>query len=557
MQAEKILRVMLEKLVSEWGIEWPKKAQIEPPKERSFGDLAINLAMVAAPELKKKPRDLALEISNYLLDTAPPESPLQGPTIETAEVAGPGFVNVRFSADFWRNLVNLVLERENYGHGDWGKNKRILLEFVSANPTGPLHIGHGRGAAVGDSLARILRASGYDVFTEYYINDAGRQMNLLGLSIYLRALEVLGQDFEKPEDWYKGEYIVELAREVLVMHPDLAEMPEKRALDICQEHGIKGILDGIKKDLEDFGVVFDEWFSEKELLHSGEVAEVLAGLKNQRLTYEEDGALWFDSTKFGDDKNRVLRKASGDLTYFASDIAYHSNKFKRGFNLLVDIWGADHHGYMPRMKAGVEALGRSPEDLKIILVQLVNLLRNGEAVAMSTRAGEFVTLAQVIEEVGADAARFMFLSRKSDSQLDFDLELVRSKSMDNPVYYVQYAHARVMSILSKAKERQIEPGSPDKDTLSWLGSAGELEILRLLDAFPDTVASAASTLSPHLVSFYLQELAGVFHRYYSTHSVLDAGEEKLVQARMLLVMAVSRVIKNGLQLLGVKSPDKM
>jgi arginyl-tRNA synthetase len=467
---------------------------------------------------------------------------------------------VAFTPGFWQETVLDVLrDGQAYGVLTIGNGTKIQVEFVSANPTGPLHIGHGRGAAVGDSLARVLRAAGFTVETEYYINDAGRQMRILGMSILYRYKELLGEPVAEPEDYYRGEYVVPLAQAMVDAHGRaLLDMPEEKATDICRLHGEREILAGIKKDLEDFRVHHDVWFPESTLLAAGAVDAAFTELRDKKLAYDQDGAFWFASTAFGDDKDRVLVKSGGELTYFASDIAYHADKFRRGFDVVVDIWGADHHGYVPRMKACVAALGRDPEaSLKVILVQLVNLLKGGEQIAMSTRAGKFETLADVVAEVGADAARFMFLSRKSDSHLDFDLDAVKEKSMDNPVYYVQYAHARVRSLFAKAAERGLDVPAAGPELLARLATDEDLELLRLLEQYPDTVAAAARSFSPHLVSFYLRELAGRLHRYYTVCPVLTAGDDTLVAARLRLLEAVAQVVRNGLDLLGVCAPEKM
>ena len=533
------------------GLDWPAKAVIEPPREAKFGDVAANLALVAAQAAGIKPRELAEKLKSAVL--------AKDPSLESVEVAGPGFLNFRFRKSFWQAaLTEIHAQGEDWGRVRLGNGAKVQVEYVSANPTGPLHIGHGRGAAVGDSLARILRAAGYEVSTEYYINDAGRQMRLLGLSVWLRYRELCGESVEWPEDYYHGGYIVDLAKELLELKGrDLLELAHAKGVELCRVYGEDAILSGIKKDLSDFRVEHEVWFRESSMLETGMVQRTLDALKQAGLAYEQDGALWFASSTLGDDKDRVLRKSSGDLTYFASDIAYHAQKFKRGFQSVVDIWGADHHGYIGRMKAAVSALGRNPDDLKVVLVQLVNLLRAGEPVAMSTRSGEFETLSDVIAEVGVDAARFMFLSRKSDSHLDFDLELVKQQSMDNPVYYVQYGHARICSVYAKAAERGIEPGLAGPETLALLDSAEDMDILKQLDEFPDAVAGAAAALSPHVVSFYLRELAAKLHRYYSAHQVLAAERPELVQARLYLLGAVRLTLARGLDLLGVHAPQRM
>ncbi|EFL50507.1 arginyl-tRNA synthetase [Solidesulfovibrio fructosivorans JJ]] len=552
MRATEHLRGLLEEALQKRGIAWPAKTTIEAPRDKSHGDLATNVAMMATKAAKMPPRQLAGELREELLAASP--------DLADVAVAGPGFINVTFTPGFWqRTVLDVAGSGDRYGRLNIGEGTRIQVEFVSANPTGPLHIGHGRGAAVGDSLARVLRAAGFAVETEYYINDAGRQMRILGQSILYRCRELAGKDVTEPEDYYRGDYVKELARELLDREGEgLLDLPEDKATDICRLYGEKEILDGIKKDLREFRVGHDVWFPESKLFAAGAVARTFDDLRAKNLAYDKDGALWFATTNFGDDKDRVLVKSGGDLTYFASDIAYHDDKFRRGFDVVVDIWGADHHGYVPRMKACVAALGRDPEtSLKVILVQLVNLLKGGEQIAMSTRAGKFETLADVVAEVGADAARFMFLSRKSDSHLDFDLDAVKEKSMDNPVYYVQYAHARVKSLFAKAAERGVTPREATPELLSKLDTPEDLELLKLLEQYPDTVASAARTFAPHLVSFYLRDLAGQLHRYYTVNPVLASGDAELTVARLALLDAVATVVRNGLDLLGVSAPDKM
>jgi arginyl-tRNA synthetase len=547
MRAKIHLESALKKALDTFGWAWPEKAVIEPPKDKQFGDMSANVAMMLAKEARKAPRAIAEDIKEALS---------ADPLIEKIDIAGPGFLNFTFAPSFWQETVSAVRDAgEDYGKSTMGNGSRVQVEYVSANPTGPLHIGHGRGAALGDSLVRILEKAGYDVEAEYYINDAGRQMLILGGSILYRARLEKGVDVPEPEDFYKGDYIADIAREVLKLHPDLLDKPEDEALEICKVYGKDDILDGIKEDLAAFGVRHDVWFSEKSLVTDGKVDETFADLTASGMGYAADGAFWFKSTELGDDKDRVLRKSNGDTTYFASDIAYHDNKFKRGFDLVVDIWGADHHGYVPRMMAACEALGK-PGGLHVILVNLVNLLRDGQPIAMSTRAGQFETLKDVVDEVGSDAARFMFLSRKSDSKLDFDLELVKQKSMDNPVYYVQYAHARICSLNKKATEagKSAAPVSPE--SLALLDTEWDMEILRLLDQYPDFVEAAARAQSPHMISMYLQELASTLHRYYTNCHVLSAGDD-VAAARLMLLDCVAGVVKNGLGLLGVNAPESM
>jgi len=547
MRAKIHLENALKAVLADKGWEWPEKAVIEPPKDKKFGDMSVNVAMMLAKQAKKAPRAIAEDIVAAMEGDA---------LIEKIDIAGPGFLNFTFGQSFWHETVGVIKEAgEAYGTSDMGNGTKVQVEYVSANPTGPLHIGHGRGAALGDSLTRIMEKAGYEVEAEYYINDAGRQMLILGGSILFRAKELGGQEVTQPEDFYKGAYIKDIAADVMKANPTLLEMDEAEATEICKVYGKDVILEGIKEDLAAFGVRHDVWFSEKSLVTDGKVDETFADMTKSGMGYESDGAFWFKSTELGDDKDRVLRKSNGDTTYFASDIAYHDNKFKRGFDLVVDIWGADHHGYIPRMMAACEAIGHK-DQLHVILVNLVNLLRDGNPIAMSTRAGQFETLKDVVDEVGSDAARFMFLSRKSDSRLDFDLELVKQKTMDNPVYYVQYAHARICSLNVKAEEAGIKAAEVCVESLALLDTKYDMEMLKLLDQYPDFVEAAARTQAPHIISMYLQELASALHRYYSNCHVLSA-ESDIASARLMILNCVAGVVANGLSLLGVSAPESM
>ncbi len=522
---------------------------ISVPKKEQHGDYASNFALVMASVLKMPPRKIAEKIQEALKDN---------PDFEKIEVAGPGFLNFFFSKSFWyRCLMDIKEQGEGFGHTDTGKGKRVLVEFVSANPTGPLHVGHGRGAAVGDSLCRIMRAAGFEVESEYYINDVGNQMNTLGRSVYLRYLEVFGRDVDFPDECYKGEYIKDIAREIASEHGERFLGEE---IDNCLEFFIKEavsrIFKSIKDDLDLFRVHFDNWFSERTLHDSGYVEETISLLQKKGIIYEKEGALWFRTSDFGDEKDRVVRRSNGVLTYFAADIAYHRKKFERGYDMLVDIWGADHHGYVPRVKAAIKALGHDPERLNVLLVQLVNLLEGGKLKAMSTRAGEFVTLRQVLDDVGVDATRFIFLTRKCDSHLDFDLDVARKQSQENPVYYVQYAHARLSSVFAMARERGIGIVEPEEVDLSLLDDPEEIRLMKFLARFPEVVSGSALSLEPHRISYYLTELAGMLHKYYTTHRFIG-DDPGLTQARLLLAEVTRTVLKNGLDLLGVHAPEKM
>lgn len=551
MQAFDSVRSALSGFLQEKGLEWPAKAVVEAAKDPKHGDVATNLAMLLAKPLHRAPRDIAAELAAWIRDHTD--------GVENVEVAGPGFCNVTFSQVFWRRVVQQV-EKEGaaFGSSTIGGGRKTLVEYVSANPTGPLHVGHGRGAAAGDSLARILRRAGYDVTTEYYINDAGRQMRILGMSVWYRLRNLVGRTMAEPEDYYRGSYITDIAKEMLEKDPSLADASDEDGKERCYEYAKNEILEGIKKDLRDFRVEHQNWFSEKTLVDGGLVDKAFQALKDAGYTYEKDGALWFATSRLGDDKDRVLRKSDGSLTYFASDIAYHHNKFERGFDWLIDVWGADHHGYVPRMRAAIEAMGKGKKNFDVVLIQLVNLLINGQPVSMSTRAGTFETLADVVREVGADAARFMFLSRKTDSPVDFDLEAVKQRTMENPVYYVQYAHARVAALLRRAAGEGVTiPDVSDDAALAGLTLPDDMALLRKMALYRDMLEQAATTLSVHHVSHYLLELSQLLHSYYTKNQILKAGDPVTTGSRLALLRAVSRVIANGLDLMGVSAPDHM
>lgn len=551
MQAFDSVRSALSGFLQEKGLEWPAKAVVEAAKDPKHGDVATNLAMLLAKPLHRAPRDIAAELAAWIRDHTD--------GVGNVDVAGPGFCNVTFSQVFWRRVVQQV-EKEGaaFGSSTIGGGRKTLVEYVSANPTGPLHVGHGRGAAAGDSLARILRRAGYDVTTEYYINDAGRQMRILGMSVWYRLRNLVGRTMAEPEDYYRGSYITDIAKEMLEKDPSLADASDEDGKERCYEYAKNEILEGIKKDLRDFRVEHQNWFSEKTLVDGGLVDKAFQALKDAGYTYEKDGALWFATSRLGDDKDRVLRKSDGSLTYFASDIAYHHNKFERGFDWLIDVWGADHHGYVPRMRAAIEAMGKGKKNFDVVLIQLVNLLINGQPVSMSTRAGTFETLADVVREVGADAARFMFLSRKTDSPVDFDLEAVKQRTMENPVYYVQYAHARVAALLRRAAEEGVTiPDVSDDAALAGLTLPDDMALLRKMALYRDMLEQAATTLSVHHVSHYLMELSQLLHSYYTKNQILKAGDPVTTGSRLALLRAVSRVIANGLDLMGVSAPDHM
>jgi len=528
----------------------PPRIEVELTRDPGHGDYASNIAMILASQAKKNPREIAKILLEGISD--------RDGVLEKVEIAGPGFLNFFVREGGLTTLLEAV-ERQGdcYGSSDLGKGRRVQVEFVSANPTGPLHIGHARGAVVGDVVANILAAVGYQVFREYYINDAGNQMNNLGKSVLLRYRELLGETAEFPEGCYRGDYIRDLASELLKRDGErhLAQDAAEVAL-LFTDYAAGAILEGIKEDLRNFGVVFDLYFSERELYRDEGVEKLLRDLEEKGFIYREGEALWFRTTAFGDEKDRVVVRKNGNPTYFAADIAYHRNKFLRGFETVIDIWGADHHGYIPRMSAAVQALGHEKEALKIILVQLVSLLRDGKPAPMSTRSGEFVTLREVVDEVGRDAARYNFLMRRSDSHLDFDLELAKKQSNENPVYYVQYAHARICSILRMAAERGIAAPAVGEADASLLRLPEETDLIKAITRFPEVVDGAARTLEPHRLTFYLNDLAALFHSYYNRNKVISE-DGALTGARLFLVRSVLTVLKNALNMLGVSTPEKM
>lgn len=529
---------------------------LEVPKRPVHGDYATNLALVLGSKTGKGATEIARGIVDNLWD---PRGYL-----ERAEVAAPGFINLFLNrAKLLERVREVLREGINYGRSTIDEEVRVLVEFVSANPTGPLHIGHGRGAALGAALSNLLEAAGYKVSREYYVNDMGRQMEVLGRSLYIRYLQLLGEDVEMPEDHYKGEYMVELAKEFFSLFGEKWKRAgELEAVRACREFASSRILEGIKRDLEDFRVTYDNWFHESSLYQEGKVDLHLERLKRKGLVYEKDGAQWFRSTQFGDEKDRVVVRKDGRTTYLASDIAYHADKLDRGFHRLVDIWGADHHGYVARMKGVIEALEKDPSCLNIILVQMVSLLRDGVPVSMSTRAGEFQTLREVMDEVGVDAARYIFLMRSPDSHLDFDLELAKRQEKENPVYYVQYAHARICSIEREAKERGIEIPGEDEADLSLLELPEEWELIKQIVGYPDLIKEAAEAMEPHRLTFYLDGLASQFHTYYNRgwlepQARVICPDPNLTKARLLLVRAVRQVLFNALTILGVSAPERM
>lgn len=516
----------------------PRYAIEEPPKEIG-ADLSINLAMLLAKFLKKAPKTVASGIAEQLRRHANKK------IISDISIAGPGFINIRLGMDM---LYDAVREAGRAPEIDEAhKKEKILIEFVSANPTGPLHIGHGRGAALGDSLARILHFSGYLVDTEYYVNNIGNQIEMLGNSVMARLKQLQGEKSDLPADGYQGEYILDIAKK---LHNEKKECNSTSV----QEYAIADILHTIQDDLKNFGIVFKHWFYESELYKQNLVEKTIERFIETKHVYKHEGAYWFKSTAYGDEKDRVVKRADGRFTYLASDIAYHAGKLERGYKKLIDIWGADHHGYVKRVKAAIEALGSSPDQLKIILYQLVNLSRSGKPVPMSTRAGRFVMLREVLDEVGRDGCRFFFAMRSPQSQLEFDLELAKKKSQENPVYYVQYVHARICSIFREAEKNKIKPAT----NIIWsrLSSPEERMLMKKIAFFPDTVLLCIDEMSPHHLTRYLLDLASLFHKFYDTCRVLTEDKE-LTSARLTLIEAVKKVIATGLDLLGVSAPQRM
>ncbi|MEW6213980.1 MAG: arginine--tRNA ligase [Nitrospirota bacterium] len=531
------------------GIEVIPAIEVEVPPRESFGDMATPVAISLSEILRKPPRKIAEELVNSIKDKT---------IFEKIDIAGPGFINFTFSKEYlYSEFGKLIKYKGSFLREDMGKGKKVQIEFISANPTGPLHLGHGRGGATGAALSNLLKAAGYEVEREYYINDAGKQVKLLGLSVFARYKQLLGIEYPFPEEGYRGRYIEEIANAIIKEDSEKyikAEFDE--VSDLFIDYSLKIILSSIKKDLEDFGIAFDTWQSEEELYKEGGVEKAIDDLRLKGLIFEKDGAIWFKSTAFGDDKDRVIIKQDGEYTYFISDIAYHRKKIEKKYDGLINIWGADHHGYIPRLKAVIEALGYPKEKLKILLVQMVTLLRGGKPVQMSKRAGEFVTLREVIDEVGPDTTKFIFLTRRPDSHLEFDLEVAKAQSSENPVFYVQYANARINSIFAHAKEKSINTDRLYDTDLRLLSTYEELRIIRKLLMYPMIFEGAVNAHEPHRITFYLQELSGMFHPYYNKYRVVNNNIE-LSRARLALCEAIRIVLRDGLEILGVSAPEKM
>jgi len=578
-----LLEQALDRLRSQGEIPFDVNAQIrvERARDRAHGDYATNLALALAKQAGQAPRQLAEKIVAALVDD---------PVVVKVEIAGPGFINFFIDSSAQFGIIRQILaQRERFGRSQSGQGQRVHIEFVSANPTGPLHVGHGRGAAYGASVANLLAAIGCEVHREYYVNDAGRQMDILTVSIWVRYLQRCGESLPFPGNGYRGDYIVDIAE---ALHAEVGEQMRRDAQTVLEDlpadapagdkevyidaligrarallgeedyerifqTGLRAILGDIREDLEAFGVHYDEWFSERQLVGSGRVQQALERLKEKGWLYEKEGATWFASGRLGDEKDRVVVRENGQTTYFASDIAYHLDKLERGFDHLIDVWGADHHGYVPRLKASIGALGADAQRLEVRLVQFAVLYRGKERVPMSTRAGEFVTLRQLREEVGKDAARFFYVMRKAEQHMDFDLELAVSQSNDNPVYYVQYAHARVCSVFRQLEEkgwsRDIEQGLANLDRL---GENHEQALMTTLARYPEVVERSASLREPHQLTHYLRELAGEFHTYYNAHTFL-VEDASLRDARLNLIDAVRQTLANGLGLLDVSATEAM
>ena len=520
---------------------------LEVPPQKDFGDFATNFAMQSAKCARKSPKVIAQAIVDRI----------ELPYLDKAVIAGPGFINFYLKPDWlYQQLTEILAAGEKYGQTDIGKGQKVQVEFVSANPTGPLHVGHGRGAAVGSALAAILKAAGYDVETEYYINDAGNQIDNLAASVNARYLELLGQPADFPENGYHGQDIIETAKRIIDREGSryLLVSPAER-LAVFKELALTEKLAALKEDLENFGVTFDVWFSERTLHDSGAVRNTCEFLKSNGNIYEEGGPLWLRSTAYGDDKDRVVIRDNGIPTYLAADIAYHRNKLERGFDTIINLWGADHHGYIPRVKAAIAALGYDPERLEVLILQMVSLYRNGELVKMSKRTGQSVTLSELIEEVGRDAARFFFIMRSTDSQLDFDLDLAKSHSNENPVYYIQYAHARICSIFRQADEAGLVIDSKNAN-FTTLTTDAELELVKKLVQYPEEISQAAKERAPQRIAHFAYELAGLFHAFYNQCRIIGV-EPPLQNARLLLVSAVQNTLRHALTLLGVTAPEKM
>ena len=579
-QLQELLTKCVQDLISK-GIlkEMPSKIRIDHTKDNSHGDYATNIALMLSKQAKMSP----VKLAKIIIDQFEQKN-----FIKKIEIAGPGFINFFISQESSSSIVNEILaQAASYGCSDIGQGKKVLLEYVSANPTGPLHVGHGRGAAYGATVSNLLRNAGFIVDNEYYVNDAGRQMDILTVSIYLRYLTICGENLRFPDNGYQGQYINDIAQGIYETSGQKFHLKSDLVFEnVCRdgteggdkevhidqliekaksilgdgfkavfEVGIESILSGIKNDLAEFGVVFEKWFSEQSLIDSGLSESCISKLKDSKNLYEKDGALWFKTTNYGDEKDRVVVRDNGNHTYFASDIAYHLDKLERGYDKIINVWGADHHGYIPRVKASIEALGHNSDKLEILLVQFANLYRGGSKVQMSTRSGSFVTLEDLRAEVGNDAARFFYILRKSEQHMDFDLDLAKSKTNENPVYYIQYAHARICSVFKQADEKELEL-DVSQANLSLLTEEIEKDILRELSRFRSVLESSAIQYEPHQLAYYLRDLSNHFHSYYNACKFI-VDDKNLTQSRLALINATQQILKNGLSILGVGAPESM
>lgn len=518
---------------------------LEVPRDKTHGDFATNIAMLITKEAKKNPREIAALLTG--------EMDLNKTKIESIQIAGPGFINFYLKENWLQSVIPLVLqEKDQYGSSDFGQGRKVMIEFVSANPTGLLHMGNARGAALGDSLSKIMNFAGYEVKKEFYINDAGNQIENFGKSLEARYFQLLGRDFPFPEEGYHGEDIKETVQRIYEVYGNSLENDENRVQKLI-DIALKEKLAAIREDLKNFGVEYDNWYSEKTLHESGKIQEAIVFLREKGLIYESEGALWLKTTEFGEEKDEVIQRSNGIPTYFAADIAYHKDKFERGFDLLINIWGADHHGHVARMKGAMGAVGYDPENVQIIIMQLVRLFRGKDIVRMSKRTGKYITLNELVDEVGKDAARYFFAMRSPDSHLDFDLDLAKEESSDNPVYYVQYGHARICSII-KASGRDIFELKPEN--LELLKTDEEKALLRKIADFPEEVRLAAKNMEPHKLTNYAHDLASLFHGFYNNCKVIGS-EADLMEARLALVYATKITLRNLLILLGVEAPERM
>ncbi len=579
-QLQDLIKKCIQDLISKGIlIEMPPNVRLDHTKDNSHGDYATNIALMLSKQAKMKPVDLAKIIVDQLEESS---------FINKIEIAGPGFINFFISDESSSSVVSEIIDQEAlYGSSEIGQGKKVLLEYVSANPTGPLHVGHGRGAAYGATISNLLRAVGFKVDNEYYVNDAGRQMDILAVSIYLRYLSLCGENLRFPDNGYQGQYIKDIAQVIYEssgeefykkldlifanVSKDGSEGGDKEShIDGLIENsksilgdsfraifqvGIESILGGIKSDLSEFGVVFEKWFSEQSLIDTGLSESCISKLKESQKVYQKDGALWFKTTNYGDEKDRVVVRDNGNHTYFASDIAYHFDKFERGYDKIINVWGADHHGYISRVKASIDALGHSPDKLEILLVQFANLYRGGSKVQMSTRSGSFVTLEDLRKEVGNDAARFFYILRKSEQHMDFDLDLAKSKTNENPVYYIQYAHARICSVFRQANEKEMEVDHSQAN-LSLLTEGIEKNIIKELSRYKSVLESSAIQYEPHQLAYYLRDLSTHFHSYYNACKFI-VEDKHLTQARLSLIHATRQILINGLSILGVSAPESM